>query len=472
MPTYSLAEVKEHNKPDDVWLVIHNKVYDVTKYLEEHPGGSAILQEVAGRDSTQEFEDVGHSDEANEWLEGLYIGDLPDEELAEEVEIYRPKFEQVSQDTEIVTRRSGSILVKIGKSGLVGALSLATWAILQRKTPHINWESVLRPLRSSPLQTNGTLWWGIAIATAIEASASLGIAAFIWSKMDLHSGLARHKPRRVARPDRYVVVRRDQRTPTSALSSVARSNVLDSKQYRPFKLVRKSLVAPGVYRFIFALPYPNSILGLPTGQHIALQAVIDGKTVSRSYTPISNNSDLGRIELIVKVYPQGLMTQHLATMRVGETIDIRGPKGSMQYGPGYAKRIGMIAGGSGITPMFQLIRAICADESDDTQISLIYANNTEEDILLREELDGFAIQCPKKFSVEYVLAKAPVGWTGESGFVTKDMAAKYLPRAESDAKVLLCGPPPMIEATKKNIIALGFQAPGAVSKAGDQVFLF
>lgn len=79
MPTISLAQVAEHNKPDDVWFVVHNKVYDVTKYLEEHPGGSAILQEVAGKDATQEYEDVGHSDEANEHLEGLYLGDLPEE---------------------------------------------------------------------------------------------------------------------------------------------------------------------------------------------------------------------------------------------------------------------------------------------------------------------------------------------------------------------------------------------------------
>lgn len=79
MPTYTIAQVKEHNKPDDVWLVIHNKIYDVTKYLEEHPGGSIILQEVAGCDATQEFEDVGHSEEANKWLDGLYIGDLPEE---------------------------------------------------------------------------------------------------------------------------------------------------------------------------------------------------------------------------------------------------------------------------------------------------------------------------------------------------------------------------------------------------------
>jgi cytochrome-b5 reductase len=122
--------------------------------------------------------------------------------------------------------------------------------------------------------------------------------------------------------------------------------------------------------------------------------------------------------------------------------------------------------------VYQLIRAICEDESDDTQISLIYANNTEEDILLRQELDGFAIQCPEKFSVQYVLAKPPQGWAGESGFVTKEMIAKYLPTAATDSKVLLCGPPPMIEATKKNLASLNFSAPGSISKTGDQVFLF
>lgn len=122
--------------------------------------------------------------------------------------------------------------------------------------------------------------------------------------------------------------------------------------------------------------------------------------------------------------------------------------------------------------MYQLIRAICADDSDNTQVNLIYANNTEEDILMKEELDGFALQCPEKFKVHYVLSKAPEGWSGETGFVTKDMIAKYLPKAADDTKVLLCGPPPMIEATKKNLDALGFKAPGAISKPVDQIFLF
>jgi cytochrome-b5 reductase len=76
---YTLEEVQKHNKPDDVWIILHNKVYDVTKYLEDHPGGSAILIEVAGTDATEAFEEIGHSDEARDELAQYHVGDLPDE---------------------------------------------------------------------------------------------------------------------------------------------------------------------------------------------------------------------------------------------------------------------------------------------------------------------------------------------------------------------------------------------------------
>ncbi|XP_016986980.1 cytochrome b5 isoform X1 [Drosophila rhopaloa] len=71
-----LATVKQHNKPTDLWVVIDNKVYDVTKFRLEHPGGEDTLVDVAGRDATKDFNDVGHSSEAREMLKKYYIGDL------------------------------------------------------------------------------------------------------------------------------------------------------------------------------------------------------------------------------------------------------------------------------------------------------------------------------------------------------------------------------------------------------------
>ncbi|NXS55883.1 CYB5B protein, partial [Brachypteracias leptosomus] len=71
-----LEEVGKRNSSREAWLVIHGRVYDVTRFLEEHPGGEEVLLEQAGRDATESFEDVGHSMDAREMLKQYYMGEL------------------------------------------------------------------------------------------------------------------------------------------------------------------------------------------------------------------------------------------------------------------------------------------------------------------------------------------------------------------------------------------------------------
>ncbi|KAL0459902.1 UNVERIFIED_CONTAM: cytochrome [Sesamum latifolium] len=73
---FTLAEVSEHNTNKDCWLVIGGKVYDVTKFLEDHPGGDEVLVSSTGKDATDDFEDVGHSASATAMMEEFYIGDI------------------------------------------------------------------------------------------------------------------------------------------------------------------------------------------------------------------------------------------------------------------------------------------------------------------------------------------------------------------------------------------------------------
>ncbi|KQK80158.1 cytochrome b5 type B-like protein [Amazona aestiva] len=75
-PVFTLAEVGKRNSSREAWFVIHGRVYDVTRFLEEHPGGEEVLLEQAGRDATESFEDVGHSSDAREMLKQYYIGEI------------------------------------------------------------------------------------------------------------------------------------------------------------------------------------------------------------------------------------------------------------------------------------------------------------------------------------------------------------------------------------------------------------
>ncbi|CAI7583953.1 unnamed protein product [Penicillium bialowiezense] len=70
----SFKEIAEHNTKKDLYLIVHDKVYDCTSFVDEHPGGEEVLLDVGGQDSTEAFEDVGHSDEAREILDAMLVG--------------------------------------------------------------------------------------------------------------------------------------------------------------------------------------------------------------------------------------------------------------------------------------------------------------------------------------------------------------------------------------------------------------
>lgn len=203
--------------------------------------------------------------------------------------------------------------------------------------------------------------------------------------------------------------------------------VLDPAKFQEFRLEKKTEVSHNVTIYRFALPRPTDILGLPIGQHISLAANIPGqpKEVVRSYTPISSDNDSGYFDLLVKAYPQGNISKYLTTLEVGDNMKVRGPKGAFVYTPNMCRRIGMIAGGTGVTPMLQVVKAIIRNRprnggNDTTQVDLIFANVNPEDILLKDELERLAKE-DDGFRIYYVLNNPPSGWTGGVGFVTADM---------------------------------------------------
>lgn len=93
---YTLEEIRIHNMSSDTWLIIHDKVYDITGFLEEHPGGEEVLLEQGGTDATESFEDVGHSTDAREMLQQYCIGELHMDERKKE----KPKDEHVTNSGE------------------------------------------------------------------------------------------------------------------------------------------------------------------------------------------------------------------------------------------------------------------------------------------------------------------------------------------------------------------------------------
>lgn len=189
---------------------------------------------------------------------------------------------------------------------------------------------------------------------------------------------------------------------------------------------------------------------------MAIQATVGTRQAMRPYTPISLPDSVGFFDLLVKTYPSGTISVFLAEMKVGEYADFKGPRGTFEYALNAYKSIGMIAGGTGITPMYQVIRHILEDPADKTSVGLIYANDNEDDILLRKELEALAAEHPDRFKIWYTLANPPSKWAYDTGFVTPDMIAKHCPKPGPRTKIMMCGPPPMTAAMRGHCEKMGF----------------
>lgn len=247
--------------------------------------------------------------------------------------------------------------------------------------------------------------------------------------------------------------------------------VLLKDQFQEFPLIEKTMLShnSGIYRF--KLPKENDLLGLPIGQHIQITANINGKDILRSYTPTSNDSVRGYFDLLIKDYPQGNISKHIAELKIGESIKVKGPKGFYEYAPNTSSHIVMVAGGTGITPMYQIINAIVDTPEDKTAVTLLYGNQTEADILLKAELDQIAKANPN-IKIHYFLDRPSENWAGRSGYITPDVLKELLPEVTPSTGLLICGPPPMNNSVKKAAVELGFHKAKPVSKAGDQIFIF
>eukprot|EP00536_Pseudo-nitzschia_multiseries_P007305 jgi/Psemu1/304841/fgenesh1_kg.170_\ len=220
----------------------------------------------------------------------------------------------------------------------------------------------------------------------------------------------------------------------------------------------------------FGLPDKTLPMNLSTCACILARASIsgdgsdgggDGKAedVVRPYTPISTNNLVGCFDLLIKDYGGNGMSNHMCkTMAVGETVDFKHIEFNVKkQAPFSQKKIIMLVGGTGITPMIQALHAILGGGDDNVapknEVVLFYGSRTEDDILGRTLVDSWAKDYPDQLKVVHVLSDEVSGrseWKGRTGYITREVIEKeaegYGPECGDDVIVFVCGPPPMYSA--------------------------
>lgn len=129
-----------------------------------------------------------------------------------------------------------------------------------------------------------------------------------------------------------------------SLRSKTKKPFLNPEAFQPLQLVEKTYITHNTVRLRFSLPSPDMRLGLPIGQHITFLAKgDDGKDIYRPYTPTSDDDLLGAVEFVIKIYPQGKMSQVIAKMQVNDYMQMKGPKGRFSYTPNMVPHLGELS---------------------------------------------------------------------------------------------------------------------------------
>jgi propane monooxygenase reductase component len=189
------------------------------------------------------------------------------------------------------------------------------------------------------------------------------------------------------------------------------------------------------------------------GQYVDI--AVPGSAATRSFSMANTSSrEGGRLEFIIKVYPDGLFSSFLDTrLAVGDRLDLTGPFGVFTLREGHDEDIVFVGGGAGLAPILALLRSM-AERGIDRRATFYYGARRRRDLCFADELKALEEKLP---NFRYIPALSEPseddGWEGEVGLITD-----VVKRHEADlrhAHAYLCGPPPMVEAAMPMLAGLG-----------------
>ncbi|XP_053351233.1 cytochrome b5 reductase 4 [Clarias gariepinus] len=455
-------ELKKHNTKNDCWTCIRGMVYNISAYMDFHPGGEEELMKAAGIDGTDLFDQVhrwvNYESMLKECLVGRMVvkastaikahalkpelthvnGLAPPAALlldsapaAPAAKDNHPRYDwfQTEETVNVVIYtkrkipRSGCSVVDLQGNVLRVEVLLGQWSYL------LHWSL------SQEVEANVT----------VQTASSVGKVEVCLRKV--------HKAK-------WTQVGQPLESHDSFIQSKHRGLF-----YRDCVLASKKEVTHDTQLFCFRLS-PGAHMHIPVGRHVYLKASIQGNDVVKPYTPVdqvlmpqihSSNTLSSEIYLMIKVYPDGAFTQHLNNLDIGASVSISGPEGPFTLRSLHdVTHLYLLAAGTGFTPMARLLCLALQDLPSVRETKLMFFIRQERDILWYSQLEQLRAE-ERRFQVEYVLSEPAATWTGKRGRIDASILQAFLERpGDSKCLVCVCGPSGFTELAVQLVKQQGF----------------
>jgi ferredoxin-NADP reductase len=207
------------------------------------------------------------------------------------------------------------------------------------------------------------------------------------------------------------------------------------------------------------------------GQFFTIFRRVNGRVLKRAYSASSPSSHTAALRITIKRVTGGIVSNDIADrIRVGDKLEVRGPSGSFVV-PAGARRLVLVGGGSGITPLVSIARTFLETTDAATRVDLVYGSRSYADIVLREDLEALARDHERRFNARHVLETLDASvvhtdGTGRIGSIVssvgrldRDTVRRELEALEAlderGAHYFLCGPLGMMDETRAALTAGG-----------------
>ncbi|XP_074253829.1 cytochrome b5 reductase 4 isoform X2 [Saimiri boliviensis] len=429
-------ELKKHNKKDDCWICIRGFVYNVSPYMEYHPGGEDELMRAAGSDGTELFDQVHRWVNYESMLKECLVGRMAVKPAV--LKDYREEEKKVlngmlpkSQVTDTLAKEGPSY----PSYDWFQTDSLVTIAIYT-KQKNINLDSIIVDHQDDSFRAETIIKDCLYLIHIVRVIESVGKIEIVLKKKENTSWNFLGHP---LENHHSLIPRKDA-----------------GLYYRKCQLISKEDVTHDTRLFCLMLP-PSTHLQVPIGQHVYLKLPITGTEIVKPYTPVSGSlfSEFKEpvlpnnkyIYFLIKIYPTGLFTPELDRLQIGDFVSVSSPEGTFKISEFQElEDLFLLAAGTGFTPMVKILNYALTDIPTLRKVKLMFFNKTEDDIIWRSQLEKLAIK-DKRLDVEFVLSAPTSEWNGKQGHISPALLSEFLKRNLDKSKVLvcICGPAPFTE---------------------------
>ncbi|NWT21601.1 NB5R4 reductase, partial [Vireo altiloquus] len=437
-------ELSKHNKKEDCSICIRGFVYNVTPYMEYHPGGEDELMRAAGTDGTDLFDQVHRWVNYESMLKECLVGRMAVKPIA------APKGEGLGLNVFLYAQRKYiffSLLYFLFYSYDWFQTDSLVTIVIYTKQKDMNAELVIvdcedKRLRGEIIMDDHSYLVEVDLDHAVSEDVAVNIAEKVGKVEIILNKKDNIHWKMLGQPweGHNTFIKRADR----------------GLFYRKCKLVSKTEVTHDTKLFCLMLP-KGTHLRVPTGQHVYLKQIIAGTEVVKPYTPVlpflpldfqePPRHDGVHIYLMIKIYSHGLFTQALDHLQIGDYIFVSNPEGNFKKSQVQTSEdLILLAGGTGLTPMVKLLNFALTEVSCLRTAKLIFFNKTENDILWRNQLEQLALK-DERFEVQFILSQPTKDWVGKQGKISSSLLSEFVKRSRRDSKVLICicGPAPFTE---------------------------